>query len=335
MHWYQTALMLERGQFQRLTCNHQEINFYFKQIEGKVYIFTLVDATKRYYYEDLALISLKDELERKFLLRGAKDVETLFIIYTPNLEFYKKLMDSGLKVWIANIATNSLMIYENQPDDFLDMRKQIEEVLFAKPEAKKLPRPIITIGLVAINVLIYLMMYIFTSDSEKYVSMFGNCWADVFIEKEYFRLFTAMFLHSDANHLVNNMLSLAVIGNETEQKTGHLHFSVIYIVSGILASLCSALYYMHTSNSASVLIVSIGASGAIFGLYGAYIVISLMSNHKNGRRLSVPRIVIVTLLLLSNGLTGENIDNMAHLAGLIVGIILSFIYCKCDKNILK
>ena len=335
MIWYQTAIMLEKLAFERLTCNHQEINLYFKKDEDSVHIFTLIDTTKKYYYEDTALISLKEELERKFLLRGARNVEVLFIIYTRNIDFYKKTLNSGLNVWIVNLDTRQLLIYENQPDDFLGLKSEIENSILKIGVENKSPRPFITIGLVIANILVYLAMYIFSKDTEYYLAMGANCWTNVFLSHEYYRLFTCMFIHSGIDHLTNNMLSLAVMGNEVEGKLGHIHFGILYLVSGLLSSLASAIYYMQTATYNDYLVRSVGASGAIFGIFGAYIVLTLFAKNNLERRVSIPKIIIVMLLLLSSGFTSDNIDNMAHLAGLIVGIIISFIYCKCDKSILK
>lgn len=335
MYWYQTSLMLEKKQFQRLTCNHEEINFYFKRVDDQVYIFTLVDTTKRYYYEDGSLITLRDELERKFLLRGAKNVNILFIIYTQNLPYYKKLMDSGLTVWLADVESNRLLIYENQPDDFLDLKKDIEDSLKVQPTKKKIQYPVVTIALAIANIAVFLYMYVFSRNAEHIMDAYANNWTMVFLSHEVYRLFTCMFIHSGSDHLINNMITLAIVGNETEGKLGHIHFLILYLISGLLSSLASALFHMQEAAYTGLLVVSVGASGAIYGIYGAYIIITLLRNRNLGIPISVYRIVLITFLLLSSGFSGENIDNVAHLAGLIVGIIISFIYCKCDKSILK
>lgn len=335
MQWYQTAIMLEKKQFNRLTCNHAEINFYFKTIDETTYILTLVDTTKRYYYKTNSLKDLKNELERKFLLRGSKNVEIIFIIYTTNLSFYKNELDDELNIWLVDMPAKKLMIFENQPDDFLNLKKDIEDSLLIMDNQKKKFYPFITISLGIVNIAVFLLMYVFSGNPNYYIETFSNNWIEVFLSKDYYRLFTCMFLHSDANHLLNNMFTLGVVGNETEQRLGHRHFFVLYIISGLLSSLASAFYYMNVAKVSNEFVISLGASGAIFGIYGAYLVITLLSSKANGNPISFSRIALITLLLLFSGFTGENIDNMAHLAGLIVGIIISFIYCKCDKSILK
>ena len=295
----------------------------------------MVDTTKRYYYEAAALTSLKNELERKFLLRGTKKVEILFIIYTKNIPFYKNMLSEDLNIWIVDLDYNRLLIYENQPEDFLDLKSEIEASLKEDLPKKKAFYPFTTAGLIAINAFVFFMMYLFGTNSELFMELGANCWSDVFIGNEYYRLLTCMFIHSGTDHFINNMISLALIGHETEKRFGHVQYFVLYMISGLSSSLASALYYMSVSNATNSLVYSVGASGAIFGIYGAYIVLTLFSNKKLGRPISVSRVVIVTFLLLYSGFTGENIDNMAHLSGLIVGIIISFIYCKCDKSILK
>ncbi len=337
MYWHQTAIMLENKQFQRLTCNHEEINFYCKndKDDDSVHIITLVDTTKRYYYEAGSLLTLKDELERKFLLRGAKNVEILFIIYTKNLPYYKGLLDCGLKMWLVDIENQRLLIYENQPDDFINLKSDIEESLKVKQPAKRVQYPFISIGLIIANVAVYIFMYILSGNPYYYTELGANNWSAVFFSHEVYRLFTCMFIHSGADHLINNMITLAIVGNETEHKLGHIHFSILYLVSGLLSSLASALYHMYESSQTGVLVISVGASGAIFGIYGAYLLITLLRNKSLGIPISIYRIALITLLIFSSCFTGENIDNVAHLSGLIIGIIISFIYCKCDKSILK
>ncbi len=335
MHWYQTAIMLEKKHFERLTCNHQEINFYFKRIEDTVHIITLIDATKRYYYEETALTNLRDELERKFLLRGAKNVENIFIIYTGNVPFYKKFLESGINMWLVDMDTHRLHIYENQPDDFLQLKSEIEESLKEPLVKQKTNYPYITIGLIAVNIAVFLFMYIFTMKSDYYTALGANCWTNVFLSNEYYRLLTCMFIHGGSDHLVNNMLSLGVMGNETETKLGHLRFFILYMLSGLISSLASALYNQSIAANSNTIVYSVGASGAIFGVYGAYVMITLLKNRYSGNSIPVKRVILVTFLMLFSGFTSENIDNMAHLSGLLAGIIISFIYCKCDKSILK
>lgn len=336
MLWYNIAVMLEKMNFGKMTCNHDEINFFFKDADNKINIIALVDATKRYYYESSAFSSLSFELERKFLLRGAKEVNTLFIVFTNNPAFYRDSLKE-LDFWLVDSNTNRLMIYEDQPDDFLDLKKDIELSLTTNHSVKiKKNYPFVTFTLLAINLIVFLFVNIVNAVRQDiFISYGANNWNSVFNDFEYYRLITSMFLHSDLSHLINNMMTLGVIGIQLENKLGHIKFFTIYMLSGIIAGLASALYYMNTSYDGGSLVYSIGASGAIFGIFGAFIVLLLMLKSVNGTEISIERVLIVTFLMLYSGFTNENIDNIAHLAGIISGSIITFIYCKCCKSILK
>ena len=122
------------------------------------------------------------------------------------------------------------------------------------------------------------------------------------------------------------------MGKETEVMLGRLRFLCIYLLSGLGASLMSSLYYMH--NSTDEIIVSAGASGAIFGVLGALIIMTLLYP-KYRRQVHPFNIILVAILSLSNGLTSTSIDNIGHIGGLLFGIIITFISCLCRKNIIK
>jgi rhomboid protease GluP len=134
---------------------------------------------------------------------------------------------------------------------------------------------------------------------------------------EYWRLFTAMFLHIGLMHLVFNAYALVVIGTELERIMGTGRFLVIYLLSGLYGSLAS---YAFSSN------LSAGASGAIFGLIGALAAFFLLHRERLGawgqRRLANIAFLIVINLFL--GFTQPGIDNMAHLGGLLSGLALGW-----------
>lgn len=338
MLWYTTAEMLESRHFGRLTCNHEEINFFYKNIEDKVSILALVDTTRRYYYEKNAFLDLQNELERKFLLRGAKEVSVLFIVFTNNVPYYRQAFDDNLQFWIVDTTLNRLMIFENQPEDFLGLKNDIEKTITAIPKKtlKSKRFPVITATLVLINIIVFLFTDFFYSPLSNQIFDAGaNRWTNVFYDHQYYRLFTCMFLHAGINHLLNNMLTLSVLGYQIENKLGRLRFLALYIICGVLSSLASALYYMNYSYNSNTIVSSVGASGAIFGVFGAFIVIALIQRSVNGTYISIPKIILVTALLLYSGFMTENVDNTAHLAGIIIGSIITLIYCKCDKSILK
>jgi rhomboid protease GluP len=142
---------------------------------------------------------------------------------------------------------------------------------------------------------------------------------------EYYRLITAAFIHGGVLHLFCNMYSLYVVGTQIETLLGKWKFLVIYFISAITASLLSGV--LGTS-------LSVGASGAIFGLLGALVYFGYHYRLYLGNSL-LYNIIPVILINLSIGFYISGIDNYAHIGGLIGGIFSSMmvgIEGKTDKT---
>jgi membrane associated rhomboid family serine protease len=131
-------------------------------------------------------------------------------------------------------------------------------------------------------------------------------------QHEYYRAFTAMFLQANFQHIIFNMIALVIVGPAVEVLLGRARFLALYLIAGLAGSVAS--YLLSPAG-----ILGLGASGAIMGLLGAYIVIGLR------RRLPVARVVALLVLNLIIGFTGD-IDWRAHLGGVAVGALLGFIY---------
>lgn len=133
---------------------------------------------------------------------------------------------------------------------------------------------------------------------------------------EIYRLITAAFLHGGLIHIFFNMSALNIIGKEVESIFGGKKFLVIYILSAIGGNLFS---YLFSPKS-----ISVGASGAIFGLLGAMLVFGIKERYRIGK--SYVKNIIQTIgLNIILGVTIPNIDNFAHFGGLTIGIITTFI----------
>src|SRR6266550_5444353 len=90
----------------------------------------------------------------------------------------------------------------------------------------------------------------------------------------YFTLFSSMFMHGGIAHIAGNMLFLWIFGDNVEDRMGHLRYLVFYLVCGLLASLAHVLItVMFAVDQSSLLVPSLGASGAISGVLGAYLVL--------------------------------------------------------------
>lgn len=176
--------------------------------------------------------------------------------------------------------------------------------------------------LVYINLLLYLVMIVsgvspFSPSAKDLYDWGGNYGLSV-NNGEWWRLITYMFLHGGAMHFIMNAFALLYVGMHLEPLIGKFRFATAYLYTGICAAFLSM--YIHANT------VSVGASGAIFGMYGVFISI-LTTNHiqKTLRKTMLRSMLFFVVYNLMMGLQG-NTDNAAHIGGLISGFVIGYIY---------
>jgi rhomboid protease GluP len=186
-----------------------------------------------------------------------------------------------------------------------------------KKAVKPKDRPWTTIILIAVNVVMYLITALLSGnilDSDINVLIFlGAKYNRYILSGEYYRLVTCMFLHGGLIHLVFNMYALYSIGPLVEKIHGRIKYLIIYFVSGIMSSLFSFIFSEG---------VSIGASGAIFGLLGTTLVFAVTMRKNIGKDFlrNISSVIIINLFI---GLTMSNIDNYGHIGGLLGGAVIA------------
>lgn len=184
---------------------------------------------------------------------------------------------------------------------------------------QKQPIPILTYILIAINVVAFIITATLSGnfiDSNINVLVFLGAKVNSLISAgEYYRLITCMFLHGGIIHIGLNMYSLYIVGPLVEKVYGKVRFLIIYFVAGILASYFSFLFSPS---------ISIGASGAIFGLLGACLIFALKMKDRIGKGFMI-NIVSVIVINLMIGFSIANVDNFGHLGGLTGGTITSYL----------
>jgi len=155
------------------------------------------------------------------------------------------------------------------------------------------------------------------SQIENIYFYFGANNRELILNGQYWRLLTHQFVHGSFFHLFFNMYALAYIGLMVEHKLGVRKYLVIYLLSGICGGVLSIFFHLEG--------YMVGASGAIMGLFGAFIAL-LISNafEKNATRALLISTVSVTLLMLVSGLRGRT-DNAAHMGGLVSGFLITYI----------
>lgn len=184
--------------------------------------------------------------------------------------------------------------------------------------------PVVSAILVMVNVIIFIVC-LFDGGNLYRIGQLDPYAA--ITQKEYYRLVTSMFLHGNTMHLFNNMILVFFAGRMIEQEVGHGVFAILYFLTGIGGGMLSL--YMKVVNQDAI--PSIGASGAVFGLEGVLLAFLFLYNKKLVN-VTASRVVKVVLFSLYAGFSSKNVDNAAHVGGLVTGIVLGCLTCVILRN---
>ena len=174
-----------------------------------------------------------------------------------------------------------------------------------------------TIMLVFANVIVYVYTSIlsgnFLETSMNVMSSLGQFNYYVLNYGYYWQLFTSMFVHANLAHLANNMIFLLIFGLRAEELFTEKEYLAIYFVSGLFGNILTLLLGPH--------VVSVGASGAIFGVFGACIIYIYQS-------IIAVAFYSIILFMMSSG-AGVNV--FAHFGGLVIGLLLGYYFAKMRR----
>lgn len=176
--------------------------------------------------------------------------------------------------------------------------------------------------MVGINIVIFVIMELYgDTEDAAYMLKWGAAYTPWILEGQWYRLFTSMFLHFGISHLVNNMVLLLFLGDTLEELVGKWRYLLIYLGGGLIGNVVSFAVDCRTGGMA----VSAGASGAVFGVIGALLI--LMIKHRGRiREMTLSRLVFMIFLSIYHGFQSTGIDNAAHIGGMLGGILLGFFF---------
>ncbi|ONK56624.1 uncharacterized protein A4U43_C10F10850 [Asparagus officinalis] len=142
-------------------------------------------------------------------------------------------------------------------------------------------------------------------------------WDKVVYQHQGWRLITCIWLHAGVIHLIANMLSLVFIGIRLEQQFGFIRIGLIYLIAGFGGSVLSSLFIRNS--------ISVGASGALFGLLGAMLS-ELFTNWTiyTNKAAAILTLLIIIVINLAIGIL-PHVDNFAHIGGFLTGLLLGFV----------
>jgi membrane associated rhomboid family serine protease len=182
------------------------------------------------------------------------------------------------------------------------------------PGARFLAGAQVTTLLVAANTIVFLLMLLTGSPtSNRTLYRFGAL-PGILPASRWWRLVTAMFVHIGLVHLALNMVGLILFGGGIEQRYGKVRFLMLYLGAGVLGS-ATSLAYSESSLSA-------GASGAIFGIIGAWLALTVWNRHRPGMRGQLQSWLFLIAINVVFGILTPGIDLHAHIGGLIGGFVV-------------
>ncbi|MBN1921658.1 MAG: rhomboid family intramembrane serine protease [Anaerolineae bacterium] len=197
--------------------------------------------------------------------------------------------------------------------------------------------PLVTYALLALNILFF---FVELSGGDAFIEQ----WAFVpsrFLANpggDFVTLLTSMFMHAGWVHLIGNMLYLWIFGDNVEDRFGHIKFLAFYLLCGLAATFAQLVFSMDSS------IPNLGASGAIAGVLGAYILLFPQGKVKvlMGRSVvPMPALVVIGLWIVLQLFSGMGsiastaqtggVAYMAHIGGFIAGFVLTFVLRGSQK----
>ncbi len=242
--------------------------------------------------------------------------------YTPDLT--ESFIDVN---WLIDKEEETLVIPKKQlknvigiEKDLRRMLKKEETVYYNLPENQG--PPLAVYGLIAMNVLVWLYMsYVGSStDISTLVSTGAIKYDLIFEEHEYYRLLNGMFIHIGMAHLFHNMFSLYIFGARLERFLHPVQFLMIYLLSGLAGSIFS----LGAAGLSGYYPVSAGASGAVYGLMGSLLFIT-MKRRRHIEGMSTYVLWLFFVLGIVYSLMTPGIDILAHIGGFVAGILLTMV----------
>ena len=192
--------------------------------------------------------------------------------------------------------------------------------------------PLVTYALIALNVLFFLVEL---SGGDAFIMK----WAFVpsrFLANpgaDFLTLFTSMFMHAGWVHLGGNMLYLWIFGDNVEDRFGHMKFAIFYLLCGLAATFAQLAFSVGSK------VPNLGASGAIAGVLGAYILLFPQGKIRvlQGQQVAqVPALIVIGLWIVLQFFSGVGsiaktadtggVAYMAHIGGFIAGFVLTFLF---------
>lgn len=328
-------LFFEQG-YDKIPSNLPEFNFYCRREMQGINVLYVIDYRQGLYISQDQYAHMKEKVSDFFRDRGEQEVHVMTLVLCVDTEKARELCENDGLCWIIDARACRLLIHETQAADFYGWKDILEEYLFslarerraAEAEGAKGKRDLralswANIFLVAINIIVFLICT-FTGDLLYNRGALGV--RELLQDGQFYRMITSMFLHWNVEHLFSNMVVLYYVGAIVERELGTFPYLALYLLSGLVGNFFSVGYELFANLYGS----SAGASGAVFGVEGALLLLVMI---RRGRleSMTVGRVAFAVAFSLYCGFTSAGINNAAHVGGVLMGFTTAAVIAGCRK----
>lgn len=307
------GLLVDKSQFYIKNYYSESIgvNKWIAILEKDNYVYAVVISEMSYehinYWE--ATSYMKEKYNKNIIINVVVPVQD---------DDYKTDSNEINNILVYSLSNKSVIYSGDSCKSLIPILNFMERITESKGKEKS--SKIVTYILIFINVLIFIITAFLSQNLyniDVYTLVLMGAKFNEFINRgQLWRFITAAFLHGGLTHVTFNMYALNIIGGEVEYSYGKIKYMAIYICSAISGSIFS---YIFNRDS-----VSVGASGAVFGLFGAMLVYGFNNRKNIGKAymMNILKVIGVNILI---GVTISTIDNSAHIGGLLTGAIVAII----------
>lgn len=356
--------MLQNG-YQPVQTSIPEVKTFYKYFQNIYYCVCIVD-DRNGYLQGMGKMGYLIQCSKDLFTQSGHSCQVLGVIVTSNVALSRSRAQGAGWVWYADMVSGRLLVFDDQPGSFLDARRCLEEAIASAATAhyreyggyeqngywqgdyreyghrreyqQKPDRPVrrfeltpVNTILIVINILVFFFLEM-RGDTQNAQFLHDHGGLSVYKlleEKDILCLLTSAFVHAGFEHLFSNMLVLVYIGDNVERALGKWRYLALYLISAIGSNMLSAVWYYVTKEP---FVVSVGASGAIFGVIGGLLYM-VCKNKGQLEDMRSSQLFIFILLSLYHGFNSVSVNNMAHIGGLAVGFLAAiFLYHKNGKT---
>ena len=332
--------------FTPVSTNVDDFLIFLKKETGHVTALFVLNVPANDAFTGERFRQLRDSALNLLRIKDFPEIHYLFLAITEDVEGAVSATDSDRNAWILRRSTYELVIPSDRVEDFYGMKGQLltflkdpgradallEDVrknLYRVAEAKKKADeakakesiPWVSIVLIALNLIVLGICVFFGEPVYAALDLDPKA---IFERHQWYRIFTYMYVHSGVSHYLSNMVMLYFNGNFLEKPLGRVRYAILYHILGMLAGLGSLAFKVMMDSD----VPSVGASGAIMGLMGIIVYISIR-NVRFQQRGGINRIMILIFCVFCSiyqGFMVPGVDNAAHIAGMAAGIFAGLIW---------